>query len=143
MPKSLIFGLFYWIDFIKRTTEGLFDTPETPRRYQLWHFIGTVIILGLWGVKKALNSQFNKIGQKWGFLAFLRIFCILIFDWYKRHKGLVSVIKQNGHMLPLSWCARNKNSTLFLYQTRWLFFSLFLGHPVCHMSYRWSNLEGA
>ena len=44
--------------------------------------------------------------------------------------GLVSVIKQNGHMLPHSGCARNKNSTLCLYQTRWLLFSLFLGHPV-------------
>ena len=35
---------------------------------------------------------------------------------------MVWVIKQNGHMLPLSWCARNKNSTSFLYQTKWLLF---------------------
>ena len=47
---------------------------------------------------------------------------------------MVCVIKQNGHILPLSWCARNKNSTLFFYQTRWLLFSLFLGHPVCMSS---------
>ena len=34
-------------------------------------------------------------------MAFLRIFCIHIFDPNKRHQGLVSVIKQNGHMLYL------------------------------------------
>ena len=32
-------------------------------------------------------------------------------------------------MLPFSWCARNKNSTLFLYQTRWLLFFTFSGTP--------------
>ena len=66
-------------------------------------------------------------------MAFLWFFCILIFDQNKRHKGLVCVIKQNGHMLPLSWCARNKNSTLFLYQTRWLLFFTFSWTPCMYI----------
>ena len=91
-------------------------------------------ILGLWGVKKSPQEvfwlyQFAKIGLKWHVLTFLRIFCIYILDLNKWHQGLVNVIKQNGHMLPLSYCARNKNSTLFLYQTRWLLFFTFSWTP--------------
>ena len=51
------------------------------------------------------------------------------FGLNKRHHGLVSVIKQNGCMLPLSLFARIKNSTLFLCQTRWLLFSSFCLRP--------------
>ena len=62
-------------------------------------------------------------------MAFLRIFCIYIFDLNKWQQGLVSVIKQMGCMLPLRWCARNKNSTLFLCQIWWLLFFTFSETP--------------
>ena len=41
----------------------LFNTSETPKRYQLWHFNGTVIVWGLWGVKKALCSSFDIVNS--------------------------------------------------------------------------------
>ena len=59
------------------------------------------------------------------FWIFLRFFCRLIYDQNKRCQGFVSVIRENGCMLPLSWCAKNNNLTLFWCQTRWLLFSLF------------------
>ena len=45
----------------KRPNEGFFNTPETPKRHQLQHFIGTVIIWGLQGVEKALSRPFDKV----------------------------------------------------------------------------------
>ena len=60
---------------------------------------------GLWGGKKQYAfqwSQFAKVAVMWHFWAFLRIFCILNFDQDKGHQGLVSVIRVNGCMLPLS-----------------------------------------
>ena len=43
---------------------------------------------------------------------------------------MVIVISVKGCVLPLSWCAKNNNLTLFWCQTRWLLFSLFYGDPV-------------
>ena len=117
---------FLWLTlyFSEMTlSKGLLRAFSTPCRPQIM----TVPIkccnwclLGVSGVLKKPSL---------GLLAFLGIYCILISDQNKRHKGLVSVMKQNGHMLPLSGCARNKNSTLFFYQTSWLLFFTFSGTP--------------
>ena len=42
---------------------------------------------------------------------------------------MVSVIRVNGCMLPLSWWAKNKNFTLFLCQTRGLLFFILFVSP--------------
>ena len=54
MQKSNILGQFWQIEIIKRPTEGFFNNPETPKRYQLGNFIGKIIIWGLWAVKKVI-----------------------------------------------------------------------------------------
>ena len=58
--KSTILGQFLRIEIIKRPTEGFLNTPDTPKRYQLGHSTGKVIIWGLWGVNSALSRPFDN-----------------------------------------------------------------------------------
>ena len=62
-----------------------------------------------------------------------RIFCTLIFDRNKRHKGLVSVIKQNGQMLSLD-VQEIRIQPYFCVKQGDYFFSLLLGYPVFYRS---------
>ena len=61
MQKSTILGQFLRIEIIKRPTEGFLNTPDTPKRYQLGHNIGKVIIWGLWGIKNAVSRPFDRV----------------------------------------------------------------------------------
>ena len=47
-------------------------------------------------------TLFAEIGKKLNFWSFLRIFCIPTFDQNKRCKCFVSVIRENGCMIPTS-----------------------------------------
>ena len=114
---NFIYCLFEWQDSTKRPYVALFDSPEplkgSPRGHMTF----------LW-------EQFAKMGLKLHFWVLLRIFCRLIFDKNKRCQGFISIIRENGCVIPVSLCANNNNLTLFLRQTKWLhFFTSFL--PPC------------
>ena len=88
----------------------------------------------LWGIKKAHRRPLNWLnllkqaycGNFWHFqLLFDYLFLIKI----KETKGWLVLKNKKGCILPLCWCARNKNSTLFLRQKRWLLFFTFSGTP--------------
>ena len=111
MPKSDILGLLW-----------AFLTPLSPPKGPHGPTWPNYYLFRDSGVSKKptvglLLEPIRKNRPEMALLDISKNFCVLIFDQNKRHKGLISVIKQNGHMLPLSWCARNKNTTLFLYQT--------------------------
>ena len=59
-------------------------------------------IVNIQGVQEKVKKVITLFDTKIRLNSYFLHENLLIFDQNKRHKGLVSVIKQNGHMLPLT-----------------------------------------